>query len=299
MSMTTSPATSRRYGVVMVAQEWKLPRSSFYRRKTPPTPCSAVPPKKRGPRTALTDTALTQHIREDLAATPFHGEGHRKVWARLRFRGIRTSKARVLRLMREHGLLAPYRAQRVLGPRNHDGTIVTERPDEMWGTDATTTLTTHDGQATVFIVVDHCTTECLGIHAAKRGDRFEALEVIRQAVRQTQGCYTAAIAAGLKLRHDHGSQFVSDDYQDEIAFLGIESSPSYVRQPEGNGCSERFIRTLKEQLLWIKRFDTVEELRLALVAWAKQYNENWILGKYGYLTPKQVRQTLLPQATVA
>jgi putative transposase len=46
---------------------------------------------------------------------------------------------------------------------------------------------------------------------------------------------------------------MSDDFQAEIAFLGIASSPAFVREPEGNGCIERFFRTLKEQLLWVKR----------------------------------------------
>ena len=51
------------------------------------------------------------------------------------------------------------------------------------------------------------------------------------------------------VRHDHGSQYMSDHLQKEIGFLGIESSPAFVRAPEGNGCAERFIRTLKESLL--------------------------------------------------
>jgi hypothetical protein len=74
---------------------------------------------------------LVGHIRRVLAESPFHGEGYRKVWARLRYRGIRTSKERVRRLMREHGLQAPHRAGRPHGPKAHDGSITTERPDEM------------------------------------------------------------------------------------------------------------------------------------------------------------------------
>jgi putative transposase len=61
-----------------------------------------------------------------------HGEGRRKVWARLRFAGIRTSKRRVLRLMGEHDLPAPGRVGRLHGPRAHDSTIRTERVDTMW-----------------------------------------------------------------------------------------------------------------------------------------------------------------------
>jgi transposase InsO family protein len=49
---------------------------------------------------------------------------------------------------------------------------------------------------------------------------------------------------------------MSGDFQAEIECLGIEASPSFVREPEGNGVAERFIRTLKENLLWVRTFDT-------------------------------------------
>ena len=71
----------------------------------------------------MPDAALLTQIRATLTGSPFHGEGHRKVWARLRLRGVRTSKRRVLRLMRNHDLLAPSRVGTPRGPRNHDGTI--------------------------------------------------------------------------------------------------------------------------------------------------------------------------------
>ena len=88
------------------------------------------------------------------------------------------------------------------------------------------------------------------------------------------GAFGEGIAGGLKLRHDHGSQFVADDFQRELAFLGIASSPAFVREPEGNGCVERFIRTLKENLLWVRRFATIEDLRLALHAFKDTYNRH-------------------------
>lgn len=257
------------------------------------------PPKKRGPKSALSDAQLLEAIRTVLADTRFTGEGHRKVWARLRVGGIRSSKRRVLRIMREHGLLAPTRMRRVLGPRNHDGTILTDRPDEMWGTDITTTLTTREGAAAVFIAVDHCTAECVGIHAAKRATRYEALEPIRQAVRERFGRYDAGMATGLAVRHDHGSQYVSDVFQDELAFLGASSSPAFVRSPEGNGCAERFIRTLKEQLLWVRTFETVEELRLALHEFRTAYNEEWLVARHGHRTPAQVRDALVAMKEAA
>jgi hypothetical protein len=54
---------------------------------------------------------------------------------------------------------------------------------------------------------------------------------------------------------------MSDAFQQELAFLGVVSSPAFVRAPEGNGCAERFIRTVKENLLSVRTFDTVEDLR--------------------------------------
>lgn len=86
---------------------------------------------------------------------------------------------------------------------------------------------------TVFAAVEHLTGECLGIHAEKYGSRHEALEPIRQRGKRVYDEYDANVAAGLLLRHDHGSQFVSHDFQAELTFLGIESSPSFVRSPEG------------------------------------------------------------------
>ena len=131
----------------------------------------------------------------------------------------------------------------------------------MWGTDLTTTIT-GEGQAAVFIAVDHFSAECVGIHADRRATRFQALEPIRQGVRRHFGGFAKAVARGLGVRHDHGSQYMSDTFQNELRFLGIESSPAFVRAPEGNGCAERFIRTLKENLLWVRTFQTIEELRL-------------------------------------
>ena len=292
MSHATSPSTQCRYGVVRVCQEWGIRRSTFYHQRSSPV----RQPAKRGPKTSYTDEALTAQIRQVLTASPFVGEGHRKVWARLRIRGIRTAKLRVLRLMRQAGLLAPSRAQRVLGPHPHDGTIITDQPNQMWGTDATSTVTLEDGAVTVFVAVDHCTLEGVGIHAARQATRFEALEPIRQGVRRQFGAFTAAIATGVQVRHDHGSQYMSADFQAELRFLGITSSPAFVRAPEGNGIAERFIRTLKEQLLWVRTFHTVEELRHALQVWVVTYNTQWLVERHGFRTPMQVRRDLMVPA---
>ena len=216
MSRTTSPSGGKPYGLARVCRTWGVARSTVYRHREPPRPAAE----------------LLEAIRAVLAASPFHGEGHRKVWARLRHGGTRSSRRRVLRLMRENDLLAPSRAGAPRGPRAHDGTIIPDTIDTMWGTDLTTTVT-GEGQAAVFVAVDHCSAECVGIHASGRADRFEALEPLRQGVRRHFGGFAQGIARGLAVRHDHGSQYMAHDFQKELRFLGTESSPAFVRAPEG------------------------------------------------------------------
>ena len=192
--------------------------------------------------------------------------------------------------MGQHHLLAPVRGRPPHGPRVHDGTIIPMAPNLMWGTDATATWTRQQGQVTVFTVLEHFTGECLGIHAAKYGSRHEALEPIRQAVKRVFGVYERKVANRLLVRHDHGSQYSSYDLQAELGFLGLESSPSFVRSSEGNGVIERFFRTLKEQLLWFREYDDEETLRQALYEFRDRYNAHWIMQCHGYQTPQQVRE---------
>ena len=149
MSQARFTSTGRAYGLKRVCALWGLARSTVYaQRRREAVPVHERPtPNKRGPVGPCTDAELLGHIRQVLEDSPFHGEGYRKVWARLRFAGIRTSKERVRRLMREAGLQAPHRVGKPRGPKAHNGTI-RERPDRMWGTfHMTTTVTTEEGMA--------------------------------------------------------------------------------------------------------------------------------------------------------
>ena len=117
-----------------------------------------------------------------------------------------------------------------------------------WGTDLTSVMT-GEGQAAVFIAVDHCRPNASASRPAT------APIASRRSSRSSRACASASAPsargspAGLALRHDHGSQDASHHFQTEIRFLGIESSPAFVREPEGNGCAGRLIRVLKENLL--------------------------------------------------
>ena len=292
MSGQRSPTTARHYPLAQVCAVYRVPRSTAYATATRAATPSGSAAAKRGPKTTVSDETLVEAIRAVLAATSFHGEGHRKVRARLRMRGHRVGRNRVLRLMRRHGLLAPQRAGHRHGDPAHAGTITTTRPNVLWGTDATRFYTAQEGWCWWFGAIDHASADIVGWHVAKVGDRWAALEPVHQGIRLAYGAFEKDVARGLAVRSDWGPQYAANAFRNELAWLGITHSPSFVGEPQCNGVIERFIRTLKEQCLWLHRFETLAEARAIIAAFIRRYNEEWIIERLDYRTPAIARQEL-------
>ncbi len=290
MAAAISPGTGRAYGVARVCDGLGVARSSFYawrrqQARTDPPP----PPSRRGPKPAISEAAVLSAIRADLARSPWIGEGHRKVWARLRvLDGLRIARKRVLRLMRENGLLSPHRH---LPHRDaaHDGRITTAAPNLMWGTDATQIPTVQDGKVWLFAVVEHWNAEAMGWHVAKIGDRYAAAQAVGMAVKTVFGAVAGGIARGVALRHDHGSPFMADHFQNQIKFWGMTPSFAFVAEPETNGVAERFFRTFKEQVVFGRIYQTIDDVRAAVRAFFERYNDQWLVEKNGLRSPHQTR----------
>ena len=291
MSSETSEGTGKSYGLERVCQVLEFPRSTIYAQQARES-AKVVPlfAQRRGPKPKVSDADLLAAIRADLAASPFTGEGHRKVWARLRILcGIRVSRARVLRLMRENALLSPHRRPQG-APNLHDGTITTDRPNDMWGTDGIRIETADEGWVWVFAAVDHFDACCVGIHAVKTGNRFAALQPIAQGLQGEFGATGADAGRGLTLRMDHGTQYTADDFLNQVKFWGIAPSFAFVAEPQTNGVAERFNRTLKEQAIHGRVFRNVEEVRTAVTQFKDRYNRHWRLEKLGFMSPLEARQ---------
>jgi len=236
MSCETSEGTGKPYGLERVCRVLEFPRSTIYAQQARES-ATVVPlrPQRRGPKPKIADADLLAAIRADLEASPFIGEGHRKVWARLRIlHDIRVSRARVLRLMRENALLSPHRRPQG-APNLHDGSITTDRPNEMWGTDGIRIETVDEGWVWVFSAVDHFDACCVGIHTVKTGNRFAALQPIAQGLHTEFGATGADAGRGLALRMDHGTQYTADDFLNQVKFWGIAPSFAFVAEPQTNG----------------------------------------------------------------
>lgn len=290
MSDTSSPATGRRYGIDLVCDTWDYPRSTFYDQTKRQTREDG---RKRGRRGSISDDALTKEIEICMQNSPFRGEGHRKIHARLRRGGgLAVGRNRVLRIMRERHLLSPYRSPPGQG-KTHDGTIITEHPNQMWATDATKILTLEDGWVWFFGVIEHGNAECMGWHLSKRGTRFTAIEAMTRALERGYGKAACDVATGLALRVDHGSPFLSDGFVNQVRYWGITLSKGFVREPETNGVVERFHRTFKEQVIHGRDYRSIEDLESAVSVFTARYNEEWMLEKLCYHSPVEARKRYL------
>jgi putative transposase len=295
MSEKISPKTHLRYGVEMVCKVWKFPRSSFYYNNK-----SSKKKKqdRRGRRSNINDEEVLKAIQSDIKDSHFQGEGHRKIHARLKmFKGLNIGRNRVLKIMKEHNLLSPYRCEQ--GKKNlHKGRITTDTPNVMWGTDAAKVFTLEDGWVWFFGVIEHWNSECLGWHTTKKGDRFAAIEALTQSIENVFKDTQKGVARGIKLRIDHGSQFLSEGFVNQAHYWGIGISKGFVREPETNGVIERFHRTFKEQIVHGRQYHSIEDFRREVSAFILKYNEHWRLEKLGYASPSEARRQYLEGVNV-
>lgn len=283
MSEKISPTTGIKYGIELVCDAWKFPRSSFYHKAK-----EKVAKRKRGKPPTVSDEDIRRAIEKDIEQSPFKGEGHRKIHARISKKMV-AGRNRVLKIMKEHSLLSPHR-YRQKKEKLHDGRITTDHPGVMWATDASKIFTLEDGWVWFFGVIEHWNAECLGWHLTKKGDRFAAIEAMTQALERIFGNAQGGVARGLSLRVDHGTQFLSEGFVNQVRYWGIALSKGFVKEPETNGVVERFHRTFKEQVVHGRHYHGLADLKHAVNAFIESYNEFWQLEKLNYHSPNEARR---------
>ena len=116
-----------------------------------------------------------------------------------------------------------------------------------------------------------------------------------QFARARVGAIGQDAAAGPGLRRDHGGHYMSRAFRREIGWLGL----TFIRAPEGNGCTDRVIRTLNDALLRDRTFETVQELRQALLRLRETDSEHWLTERHGHRSPARSRRDQLDSQSVA
>jgi transposase InsO family protein len=162
-----------------------------------------------------------------------------------------------------------------------------DRPRQWWGIDMTKVMT-DSGRAYVVIVLDWYTKKIVGHYSGTRATTREWLEALEKGLnREFPG---GVRGHGLKLMSDNGSQPTSLSFMKACSKLEVEQVFTSYNNPKGNADTERMIRTMKEELLWLREWEYERELSKELDKWVEYYNRSYLHSAVGYRTPVQVEE---------
>lgn len=242
--------------------------------------------RNRSDYVALRNEHLVSKIKDVKSEHPFWG--YRRVWAHLRYvDGLIVNKKRVYRLMKENNLTVK-RNQRLIAKRASEKPKPRpQKPKEWWGIDMTKVMT-DSGWAYVVIVLDWYTKKIAGHHSGKIATSREWLEALETGL--TRELPRGVRGHGLKLMIDNGSQPTSLSIMKACSNLEVHQAFTSYNNPKGNAVTERMIRTMKEELIWLREWESERELSLELDKWVQYYNRNCLHSAHGYRTSVQIEE---------
>ncbi len=265
---------SGRYKITKVLKIVELSKGSWYDKRE-----NKGIRQSRGPKPKYSDEGVLEAIKKYLESPKFYNEGYKKLKKRLGRIGIKVGKERLRRIMGESGLLLDGPNRERKSPYEHDGTIITDKPNEMWATDVKEFMTPI-GKTYFMGVIDHCHNKIVGHYVSLRECAQDALEALRIAITNEKGEVSKDICKSdnLSIRVDNGGQYDSKLFREEAKFVGIKLSYTMVRSPQSNGVIERFHRTLKEQidLSSIKNINDAKEI---IATFIESYNKDWFIHR--------------------
>jgi transposase InsO family protein len=241
------------------------------------------------------EAEIVERIRRIQAAHPFWGS--RRIWAWLVYReGLRINKKRVSRLMKEAGLLIKPAGRRAC--RTPKAKPKADRPRQFWGIDITKFLIPALGWVSLVIVLDWYTKKIVGWDVGLRSRRQEWQAALDRAL--IAEFPHGVRGAGLKLISDNGSQPTSTGFLAATATLGVEQIFTSYDNPKGNAETERMMRTIKEELLWLHEFGSLEEAWTAIGRWIEQdYHREYVHSALGYKSPMEFEAQMQEVAQAA
>lgn len=235
------------------------------------------------PRYTAAEVVLLR-IREVLARDACAAWGVRKVWAMLRREGLKVSRKRVHAIMRAHGLVLARDREPGEPARGH---VVVPEPNRRLATDMTTVWTRRDGIVALVPTID-CgdRTAVIEVTANQHGPAI--LASVEQKLVEAFGA-PANVPEGVELRTDHGPQYTGADCDAMCTRWRVSHTYAPVGRPTGNAVVERFIRTLKEELIWLRDWESAEELRAAVATWLDHYHHRRPHQALNWQTPIERR----------
>jgi putative transposase len=187
--------------------------------------------------------------------------------------------------MKEHSLMViqpVYKAKRTplkSKPR-------ADRAKQYWGIDMTKFLISSLGWVYLVIVLDWFTKKIVGWDISLRSKACDWQRALAMALNNE---FSEGVrGGGLRLISDNGSQPTSITFMKDMVTLGIEQIFTSYDNPKGNADTERMIRTIKEEVIWLNEFETLEEAKEKLGKWIEiDYNKNYVHSALGYQSPEE------------
>lgn len=209
--------------------------------------------------------------------------GYRRIWAYLTYMdNLQINKKRVYRLMKVHGLIVSKNTRLRAKRTSNRPKPQAEKPNQLWGIDMTKFKTT-DGWGYLVIALDWYSKKIVGHHLGCLSRTSEWLEALEKGLQEQFP--NGARGQELKLVSDNGCQPTSTQFMKACNHLGIEQIFTSYNNPKGNAETERMMRTLKEELLRLREWDSLNEAQTALDKWIKSYNESYLHSAHGYRSP--------------
>jgi putative transposase len=278
MSRETSAGVAT---VTQLCEAFGISRAAYYAAKKV-KPVAKVVALPRAPRHTSSEVVLAA-IRDVIKAEPAWGV--RKVWATLKRNGLKVSRKRVHALMRANGLVLARDREPGDTSRGH---VAVPEPNRRFGGDLTTVWTKKDGWVAVVPTIDCGCRSVLGLTVTKDQHGPAVLASVEEALRAAFG-EPRFVPSGVELRTDHGPQYTGADCADLVARWGLLHTFAPVGRPTGNAVAERVIRTMKEEIVWLRDWDSADELRAALVEWQCRYNTRRPHQALDWKTPAEYR----------
>jgi putative transposase len=228
------------------------------------------------------DERLLPCIQQLKAEHPFWG--YRRIWAYLRFvKHMPVNKKRILRLMREYQLLVPLN-WRLKAKRTPTGSKPKPtKPNEWWGIDMTKALVEGSGWVYIVLVLDWYTKKVVGYYVGSPCTAKHWLTALDMAVNRP--CPEGARGQGVALRSDHGSQPTARVCMQAWASVGSHQAFTRDNTPKGNADTERLMRPLKEECLWLQEWTCPFALRRAIGSGVEDDNAHDLHSALGDKTP--------------
>lgn len=238
---------------------------------------------------AARNEALVARLRELKAEHPFWG--YRHCWAHLRYvEKLDVNKKRVYRLLKEHNLLATQTKHEVSRVPTR-AKPKPDRPNQWWGIDMTKVMT-DSGWAYLVLVLDWYTKQIVGYHCGPRATSRDWLSALDQGL--NRHFPDGVRDRGLHLMSDNGSQPTSERFMHTCSLLDVHQAFTSYNNPKGNADTERLMRTIKEELIWLREWRDPFALSDEVGRWIDEYNESYLHSALGYKTPNQMEETHNP-----